>query len=204
MAKPLVVRFGGVEVPLGLQRVDRSDLYGYVEVETFDDQGRPCSLATLAQDGRTLIGPGGAASAFLSPEGRWLDRGELRPLDLEGQVLEPVPSSFSEPVEIGERATIDRLLEHDIRTVYLLHPEAAGGPLQAALEAGEVFTFPFSYRGGLNPDTAFLLKGADGSLFMLVGSPAQIEFVGRAETAAVVEEDEGAAEEDDSVDFSMF
>ena len=61
MAKPLVVNLGGVEFPLQMSRVERSDLYGYVEVETLDEGGARCSLATLADDGRTIIGTSGFA-----------------------------------------------------------------------------------------------------------------------------------------------
>jgi len=72
MAKPLVLRVGGVELPFALSKVDRSEFYGYVDVETLDARGRRCSTATLADDGRTVVGPGGTAFACVSPDGRMM------------------------------------------------------------------------------------------------------------------------------------
>ena len=57
MGKPLIVKFAGAEIPLSLSKVERSDLYGFVETETLDEKGRKCTSATLADDGRSLIGP---------------------------------------------------------------------------------------------------------------------------------------------------
>ena len=98
MAKPLVVNLGGVEFPLALSKVERSDLYGYVEIETLDSKGRKCQMATLAEDGKTLIA--GAAIALLSPDGEWLERKSLTPTDAEGKTIVPVASSFAAPVAL--------------------------------------------------------------------------------------------------------
>ena len=54
MAKPLVFQFGDVELSFQLNKVDRSKLYGYKEVEVLDEKGRRCELATIADDGRTV------------------------------------------------------------------------------------------------------------------------------------------------------
>ena len=61
MAKPLVFSFGGTEIPFALSKVERSDLYGFVEIETLDSAGRKCISATLADDGKSIIAAGGSA-----------------------------------------------------------------------------------------------------------------------------------------------
>lgn len=204
MARPLVVSFGGRELPLAMEKVERSDLYGYVEIETIDEHGQPCTTATLGPDGQTLIGSGGTAVAYLLPDGAWARHEELRPVSPEGDELQPVPSSFAAPVELAGRSSIEELLDHVIRSVYLMSPEGDWADLQAELAGGAIFSFPFSYRGGLQPERAFLLQSADGGVFMLVGTPARVEYVGLAQLAAPVEEPDEAAEEDDGLDFSMF
>ncbi len=204
MARPLVVRFAGMEIPLEIEKVERSDIYGYTEVETYDESGRRCTLATLGPDGKTLIGSGGLAGGFLGTDGRWLDKDDLTPITPEGEPIEPVPSSFAAPVEVTERATIVELLDHTIRAAYLITGGVASDALAAGLGNGAIFKFPFSYRGGLQADTAFLLQAADGSHFMLIGSPTTMEFVGLSQPAPVAEAEEEAAEEDDSLDFAMF
>ena len=203
MAKPLIVRYAGQEIPLQLEKVERADIYGYTDIESYSPTGELCRLATIAQDGRTMVGPGGTAMGYMSPDGMWVERGSLSPVTIEGEPLTSVPSTFSAPVDLTERATVEQLLDHTIRSVYLLSPEADWGGLRTELAAGTVYQFPFSYRGGLNPDAAFLLQGADQNLFLLVGSPSRVEFVGLAQAAPAAEAEE-VAEEDDDLDFSMF
>lgn len=203
MGKPLVFRFNGVEVPFALEKVERSDLYGYIETEVLDESGRRCQLATLAGDGRTIIGKGGTASALLSPEGRWLDRSELTPVDAAGTPLEPVNSSYAAPVLLEEVASIEDLLSHNIKSVYRISPEATDPGLIDELKKGTIFTFPYSFRGGFEADTAFLLMSFEGSPFLLTGDPAKLEFVGFSETAAAAPETTEEAAEDDGMDFGM-
>jgi len=200
----LVLRYSGQEIPFDLEKVDRADIYGYAEVETYSDAGRPCKLATLAQDGKTLVGPGGTATAYVSPDGLWLERTNLSPVTVEGEELQPVPSSFSAPIDLAVPASIEQLLDHSIRSVYLLASEAEWSPLRNELARGVVYQFPFSYRGGLNPDTGFLLEGADKNVFLLVGSPTRLEFVGLAQVAAAADAEDEVEEDDDGLDFSMF
>src|SRR5512144_1042763 len=107
MARPLVLRHQGVDLPFVLAKLDRSKLYGTVDVEALDGQGRRCELATLASDGKTLLGKGGTAAGFLSPEGDWLDRAALRPQTREGEDIQPVPSSFAAPIALERTATVD-------------------------------------------------------------------------------------------------
>ena len=63
MAKPLILKFGASEIPFSLNKVERSDLYGTVEIETLDENGGKCHTATLADDGCNLIQSGGISLA---------------------------------------------------------------------------------------------------------------------------------------------
>ena len=48
MAKPLIFSFGGSDFSFEMTKVDRAKLYGYKEIEVFDEQGEKCEMATLA------------------------------------------------------------------------------------------------------------------------------------------------------------
>jgi hypothetical protein len=72
----------------------------------------------------------------------------------------------------------------------------------AELEKGTIFQFPYSFRGGLEPDAGFLLLGADGTPFVAIGSATRLEMVGLQQSAGAAEEDEGGDDED-SIDFGM-
>ena len=200
MAKPLVVNLGGVEFPLALSKVERSDLYGYVEIETLDSKGRKCQMATLAEDGKTLIA--GAAIALLSPDGEWLERKSLTPTDAEGKTIVPVASSFAAPVALEKKVSIEDYLSHNIRAVYQVGSEVDLGPLMAELKKGTIFQFPYSFRGGVEADAGFLLLAADGTPFLAVGNPTKLEFVGLAQPLPTEAEEEGEGE-DEGLDFSM-
>ena len=202
MAKPLVLHFGGTDIPFALSKVERSDLYGFIETEALDEQGRKCTLATLADDGKSVIPSGGSAFVTLSPEGNWVEKKTLIPTDNQGQRLTAVPSSYAAPVPLEKTVSIDEYLGHNIRAVYQISSEADFGPLLAELKKGTIYGFPYSFRGGLEPDAGFLLLAADGTPFIAIGTPTRLEFVGLEQTAAIAEE-EGGEEEEESLDFSM-
>jgi hypothetical protein len=70
------------------------------------------------------------------------------------------------------------------------------------LKRGTVFSFPYSYRGGLVADAGFLLLGEEDKVFLAVGNPAKLEFIG-LQQAVAAEEDLISEEEADGMDFDM-
>ena len=202
MGKPLVFAYGNANFSFDPTKIDRSDLYGFKEVEVLDEHGQRCELATLADDGKTVVGRGGVTYAYLAPDGAWCDKGGLKPVDLEGREIQPVPSSFSAPVPLVEKASLEEYLSHNVRSVYLMQSDGSPSELLAELRGGTIFKFPYSFRGGLEADAGFLLAGADGNVFLAVASPTKIEFVGLQQAAGMAEE-EGGEEEADMLDFDM-
>ena len=205
MAKPLVFQWGDRQFSFAMEKVDRSKLYGFKETEVLDEHGQKCFLATLAQDGHTVIGRGGTGLGNLTVDGAWIEKAQLTPVDPVGQKLQPVPSSFAAPVTLGDAATVDEYLDCAVRAVYLLQSLDDVGPLLDELKRGTIFRFAYSYRGGLEPDTAFLLTNTEDKVFLAVGKPSKVEFLGLQQMAAVVEDEQQAAEDEeaDAMDFSM-
>lgn len=191
-----------------MAKVDRAKLYGSTRSSVVDEDGNECRLASLAADGRTLIGSGGTALATFSQDGHWKDKSELTPVGLDGQEVDAVPSSLKAPIALEKKATVEGYLDHNVRMAYLLTAEdGIGGALKEELDGGAIYQFDFSYRGGINKDQGFLLAGEDGSVWMLVGKPCDIEMVGLEAAAAVAEEDDGGSGEgdgdDELLDFGM-
>jgi hypothetical protein len=205
MAKPLVFQWQGSHLSFAMNKVDRARLYGFKEAEVLDDQGEPCKLATLAQDGHTIVGSGGTAFGTLTVDGTWIERSQLKPVDPAGTPLTPVPSSFAAPVPLVEKVSAEDYLDCAVRAVYQLQPTADVGPLVAELKGGVIYRFPYSFRGGLEPDQGFLLTNAEGQVFCAIGKPAKVEFLGLAQAAAVIEDEAPGSEEEeaDAMDFSM-
>ena len=201
MAKPLVFQWGDSDLSFQLCKVDRSKLYGYKEVEVIGEGGAVCELATLADDGRTVVGRGGTGLGYVDADGLWSDKTRLKPVDVEGNEIKPVPSSFSAPIKLFETVSADHYLSHNIRMVYQLDCEGDLETLQTELKRGTIFSFPYSYRGGLEANAGFLLLGDDGNIFLAVGDPTKAEFIGLAQVA--VFEEEAGGEETDLMDFDM-
>jgi len=202
----LKLEFQGTPIHCGISKVDRSKLYGYTKTEILDDRGRPCKSAILASDGRTLIPAGGVALAYISPSGIWRDKSDLKAVGLNGKPIEPVPSTFNQSVALDREASFEELLDHNIRMVYALSPEDGSsfpGPLLDQLGSGKIFSFPFSYRGGMTADTAFLMEGADESIWMLIGKETDIHLLSRDQIRGFTEEESEDDEEED-LDFNMF
>src|SRR5687768_8746706 len=169
MPRELILSLDGREFPVAMIKIDRDKLYGSIEIEAFDEKGREASLRVLASDGKTLIDKGGTALTIVNEKGNSVDRKELQPVDEDGEPIDPVPSSFNAP-NVLDRATTDDYLAQMVKSVYLLQPPENGdiAYLLDHLDGEQIFTFPFSYRGGIDYDKAFVL-GADKEAFMVVG-----------------------------------
>lgn len=202
MARPLVLSLDGEEFPVNLTKIDRDKLYGSVTVEAFDEDGDEVFLRVLAYDGKTIIDKGGTALATVTEQGDSIPRNRLIAVSSDGEELEPVPSSFSAP-NLLERATVEDYLSHTVKTVYFLEAAEEGelDHLRDALSDGRIYKFPFSYRGGLEYDGAFLIGNKEG-IFMIVGQPAVLKFLklGQAAVLEPAEEQEVAV---DDLDFDL-
>lgn len=184
-----------------MTKVDRSKLYGYKEAEVVDEHDKVCELATLAEDGRTVIGRGGTGIGYLTADGEWSDKTKLTPVNLDGETITPIPSSFSNPIELKKKATLEDLLDHNIRLVYKLEVSAGVEPLFNELKKGTIYNFEYSYRGGLEPDQGFLLTNEENEIFFLIGDPTSIELIGLKQVIVPAESDQDS--DDDGMDFGM-
>lgn len=202
MARDLILSLDGQETPVKLQKLDREKLYGEVEIEAFDEKGNPASMKVLAADGKTLIDKGGTALATVNEDGESVARSELVAVDEEGREIEPVPSSFGSPNRL-KKATVDEYLSQIVKAVYLLEPSEGAdlGFIRDHLSAGNIYTFPFSYRGGVEYDNAFLVE-RDGSAFMVVGKAANVQYVKLNQAAPLDAPEETQVAEDD-LDFGL-
>mgnify|MGYP001289381200 CR=1 FL=1 len=201
MARPLVLSLDGEEFPVNLTKIDRDKLYGSVTVEAFDEDGDEVFLRVLAYDGKTIIDKGGTALATVTEQGDSIPRNRLIAVSSDGEELEPVPSSFAAP-NLLEPATVEEYLSHTVKTVYALDAEEGGfAQLRDALSDDRIYKFPFSYRGGLEYDGAFLIGNTEG-IFMIVGQPAVLKFLklGQAAVLEPAEEQEVAV---DDLDFDL-
>jgi len=207
MARSLSFSINDTTFDAEIIKVDRSHLYGTVRIETNDMDGARCQVATLAVDGKTLIPKGGTALGYINPDGEWVSRDQLQPVDLDGEPVETVESSFDEAIVLDKKCDPDEFLDHSVRLVYRLNPDGAFPPaLMEELKAGTLFKFGFSYRGGVGYDPAFILSDEQDNVWMMVTRENQVESVGLEQAAVCYGEnldDDPDAPESTSIDFGM-
>ena len=202
MARSLILSVDGREFPVQIVKINREDLYGSVEIEAFDEKGKPAELLILAPDGKTLIGKGGTALATLDAKGNSISRTELNVVGANGEELPRVTSSFEQPNEL-RKAEVDDYLSMIVKSVYSI--DAAGeesiGHLVDLLSDGRIYRFPFSYRGGVEYDDAFVI-GNGKDAFLVIGKQAAMQFakLGQAAVLEPIEEEEVSA---DDLDFDL-
>ena len=172
MARSLTFTFGNASFACTIHKVDRSKLYGSRSIETLDMDGHKCSLATLLDDGKTLVPYGGTASGYINPDGEWVCRKDIKPVDFNGEALKKVPSSFDSGMELGQKVSVEEFLNHSIRLTYALKSkdEEAGMDkfFLKAIKKGAIYKTSFSYRGGIDPDPAFVMQGEDKTIWLMI------------------------------------
>ncbi|MCP5497098.1 MAG: hypothetical protein H7A23_21295 [Leptospiraceae bacterium] len=202
MAQPLAIEFDKKQFLFQLQKIDRSQLYGYKDIETFDEEGKPCNLATIAGDGHTIVGSGGVSIAYLTSDGEWRDKSDLKPVDTHGNEVKPVPSAFK-TTSVLEPISIDEYLSYNIRSVYLVQSESNIEELTKNLKSSTIYSFPFSFRESLDASTAFLLTSEDGTIFLTVGKKTDIQYIGFEQFSELEAEEGETEEEGEDMDFGM-
>jgi len=129
----------------------------------------------------------------------------LKPVDFSGNDLPLLPSSFDITIELEKTVTPDEFLNHSSRLVYLIGTDdQLDAEFTDALASGKIFTFEFLYREGISADPAYLLGTPDGLIWMMVGTPSSIEYVGLDQAAVCfVGKDDDDDDESDEFDFEM-
>ncbi len=198
MAKNLTFSLDGTEFEVLMTKLDRDDLYGSVEIEAFDEKGKPAVLKVLAADGKTLIEKGGTALETVNSKGDSIDRTELVAVDIEGNEIQKVESSFGQVNKL-KKTDADTYLGLVVKSVYLLDPpeDADLDFLKDHLSAKQIFSFPFSYRGGLSYDTAYIVGGGDNEAFMIIGKDGDVQYMKLNQAGVLSSADEQEISADD-------
>ncbi len=199
MARKLNITLQGSNFELEPIKLERKKLYGWVETRVTTPEGGICTSASLNDDGVTVAAGGSVKMGIITDDGKWAERDEFITVDIDGNPVKGVPSSFDTGIELLQRAFEEDILSTDITTVYQLNGE--GDDTLIADLGDEIYTFPWSYRGGL-PSTAFILA-IGPQVFILAGTPFPLEYVALDENSMLDDDTEEEFESDD-LDFSMF
>jgi hypothetical protein len=198
MAKGIVVTYAGAESSFGLEKLERSKLYGYRRRVAVDSNGEICTRSALTEDGQFLLRTGMTAQGYFDAEGQQVEAKELGAVDERGEPLPLVPSTLGMAQALEGPVEPQELLDLVISSVYSLVAEQVAPTLQAQLAAGRIFRLPFNYRPDYRCETAYIVQN-DMGVFALVGVPAPSAWL--SPDTPPPADDEGA--DDAELDFEM-
>ncbi len=201
MAKAIVVDREGAVSSFDFSKVSRTKLYGKRQRMALDPSGRRCTRAALTADGSLLLRAGMTAQGYFDGDGTWVPNKELVGLDEDGGVLESLPSTLGNAQTLVGPVPPQELLDLRVAAVYALEPTDVDAALQADLDAGQIFRFPFVYRGGHTAQTGFLVANDEGA-FAIVGAQTTPEWCTLDAVLPPDFEDDDAFADD--LDFEMF
>jgi hypothetical protein len=159
----------------------------------------------MDESGTLIIPKGGVALGIVS-NGFWVQRSELKAVYEDGTPVELLPSSYSVPIELSKKASIEEFLDYSIKSFYQL--DGASDELIDFI-GNDIYSFTYCYRDSYEGKTAFLLTAGDENagknLFMMIGVQNEFEMLSLVQTSVIEEEPEIEEEEEDTeIDFSMF
>ena len=137
---------------------------------------------------------------MLSEDGLWMERSELIAFDANGNMAQAVSSSFDTGIDLLEKTTVEDLLDHNLASVYQLLGEDS--LLLSSKIGNDIYKFAFSYRGGYELNTAFIITNGP-NVFIIVGNDGNYDYIGLEQQGVLdTVEDEICLEE--AMDFAMF
>ena len=203
MAKAIQFIAGKLKFAASLTKIDRDKVYGFIDEKVNDDNGNPCILGSLLDDGRTLVLNGATAIKTVDTSFNELDKTELKVVYQDGKDAVLVPSSYEGEINLTE-TTFDDLFNLEITSVYQLDFEdlAVKTSVNDFLADGKVFRFVFNYRADYEGADAILISNPAG-IFALTGRIIDFSYLENKLMKVTENLVEDTIEEDEEIDFGM-
>jgi len=201
MSRAIVVSYQGSETAFGFKSIDRAALYGRRRRVALDADGKPCTRASLLDDGSLLLRSGMTGQGYFTPDGRFLKQGDLEAFTPDGIPLPKVPSTIGVPQDLQGPVSPAEVLDLRLSSIYVLEAETLSPALKAELDGGAIFRFAFNFREDYRAETAFLLAN-DNGIFALVGTPVVCEW-SKLDVMVELPADEMDTDDDDDLDFDF-
>ena len=187
----------------GISKVDRNKVYGHVEEIISDSNGELCTVASILEDGQTIIVSGATALKTVDSEYKEISKDAIKTVNLDGTDAVLVPSSYDTDAVLTP-GTLDDLFNLEITSVYQLvwEDEAAKLDLIAYLGTNKVLKFVFNYRADYEGADAVLIT-TQNQVFALTGKFLEFQFLENKQVIVPEDTDADATVEEDSMDFGM-
>lgn len=187
----------------GISKVDRNKVYGHVEQVLSDSNGELCTVASILDDGQTIIVSGATALKTVDNNHKEINKSTIKTVYADGTDAVLVPSSYDTDAVLTA-GTLDDLFNLEITAVYQLvwEDEAAKLDLISYLSTNKVLKFVFNYRADYEGADAVLIT-AQNQVFALTGRFLEYQFLDNKQVIVTEDTDADATVEEDSMDFGM-
>ena len=200
MAKQQDIRINGRSFSVAPVKLERKKIYGWNEMRVVTPDGELCQQAGLNSDGITIIPAGNIKTGMLREDGLWMERSELIAIDAYGNKVKAIPSSFDTGIDLMEKTSVEDMLDHNLASVYQMTGDEA--MLLSSNIGDDIYKFPFSYRGGYEQNTAFIITNCP-NVFIVVGNDGGYDYIGLEQLGYLDTVEEEMSLEDE-MDFAMF
>ena len=203
MGKNLHFVIEGKSWSAGISKVDRNKVYGHVEEVISDSNGELCTVASILDDGQTIIVSGATALKTVNSDNREVSKDTIKTVNLDGTDAVLVPSSYDTDAVLTP-GTLDDLFNLEITAVYQLvwDDEAAKLDLISYLSTNKVLKFFFNYRADYEGADAVLIT-AQNQVFALTGKFLEFKFLENKQIIITEESEAESNVEEDTMDFGM-
>jgi hypothetical protein len=203
MGKNINFVIDGKSWSAGISKVDRNKVYGHVEEVITDSNGELCTVASILDDGQTIIVSGATALKTVDSDNKEVNKEQIKTLNLDGSDAVLVPSSYDIDTVLTT-GTLDDLFNLEITAVYQLvwDDEAAKLDLINYLNTNKVLKFEFNYRADYEGADAVLIT-AQNQVFALTGKFLEFQYLENKQVILTEETDADVTVEDDAMDFGM-
>ena len=203
MGKNLHFVIEGKSWSAGISKVDRNKVYGHVEEVISDSNGELCTVASILDDGQTIIVSGATALKTVNSDNREVSKDTIKTVNLDGTDAVLVPSSYDTDAVLTP-GTLDDLFNLEITAVYQLvwDDEAAKLDLISYLSTNKVLKFVFNYRADYEGADAVLIT-AQNQVFALTGKFLEFKFLENKQIIITEESEAESNVEEDAMDFGM-
>ena len=203
MGKNLHFVIEGKSWSAGISKVDRNKVYGHVEEVISDSNVELCTVASILDDGQTIIVSGATALKTVNSDNREVSKDTIKTVNLDGTDAVLVPSSYDTDAVLTP-GTLDDLFNLEITAVYQLvwDDEAAKLDLISYLSTNKVLKFVFNYRADYEGADAVLIT-AQNQVFALTGKFLEFKFLENKQIIITEESEAESNVEEDAMDFGM-
>ena len=203
MGKNLHFVIEGKSWSAGISKVDRNKVYGHVEEVISDSNGELCTVASILDDGQTIIVSGATALKTVNSDNREVSKDTIKTVNLDGTDAVLVPSSYDTDAVLTP-GTLDDLFNLEITAVYQLvwDDEAAKLDLISYLSTNKVLKFVFNYRADYEGADAVLIT-AQNQVFALTGKFLEFKFLENKQIIITEDSEAESNVEEDAMDFGM-